>query len=203
VVRDVENTGESETQVDSTAKGAGSATEPPADLSSTYQRLLAEKQELLERLMRRQAEFENFRKRTQREKEEFLAHANAELIRALLPALDGFERALGHRDPKVPKQYYEGIQLIYSGLMEVLSRAGLEPLETVGRPFDPHYHQAVETVEVAGARDQEIVEELQKGYQLKQRLLRPAIVKVAIPPRDTHPGDGAASTAEASGDQNL
>jgi molecular chaperone GrpE len=72
------------------------------------------------------------------------------------------------------------MELIYRQLSEVLARAGLEAIETVGQSFDPHYHQAVETVEDAGRRDQEIVEEMQRGYTLKRRLLRPAIVKVAV-----------------------
>ncbi len=162
------------------ADGSGAASvELPADLAPAYQKLLAEKQELYERLLRKQAEFENFRKRTQREREDFLTHAAADLIRALLPVLDGFDRALGHRDPSVPEQFYQGMELIHRELFEVLSRAGLTPVETAGKLFDPYFHQAVETVEVPGARDQEIVEELQRGYKLKHRLLRPATVKVA------------------------
>lgn len=151
----------------------------PADLPAAYRQVLAEKQELYDRLLRKQAEFENFRKRTHREREDLLAHATADLVRALLPVLDGFERALKHRDPRVPQQFYQGVELIHRQLSEVLSRVGLAPVETAGKLFDPHFHQAVETVEVPGARDQEIVEEVQRGYKLKDRLLRPATVKVA------------------------
>jgi molecular chaperone GrpE len=150
--------------------------------ASAQQKLLQERNELYDRLLRKQAELENFRKRMQREKEEFQQHATAELVRALLPTLDGFERALKHRDASVPEQFYRGVELIYKQLSEVLSRAGLGPVETEGRIFDPHLHQAVETVESSEYRDHEIVEELQKGYKLRQRLLRPAIVKVAVPP---------------------
>ncbi len=162
------------------AENPAQALEPlPADLPAAYRKLAAEKQELYDRLLRKQAELENFRKRLQREKEDFLEHATANLIRALLPVLDGFERALKHRDSSVPEQFHQGIELIYRQLMDVLARAGLAPLETEGKLFDPHYHQAVETVEAPGRRDHEIVEELQRGYKLKTRLLRPAIVKVA------------------------
>lgn len=157
--------------------------ELPADLPAAYQQLFTEKRELYDRLLRKQAELENFRKRVQRDKEDFLQHATAELVRALLPALDGFERGLKHRDANVPEQFYEGMELIYRDLLEILGRAGLTPLETLGKLFDPHLHQAVETVEAPGHRDQEIVEELQRGYKLKHRLLRPAIVKVAVSPR--------------------
>jgi molecular chaperone GrpE len=161
---------------------------------SAYQKLLEEKNDLYDRLLRKQAELENFRKRMQREKEEFQQQATAELVRALLPTLDGFERALKHRDASVPEQFYRGVELIYKQLSEVLSRAGLGPVETEGRIFDPHLHQAVETVESAEHRDHEIVEELQKGYKLKQRLLRPAIVKVAVSPS----GAGARNSDSAS-----
>ncbi len=151
-----------------------------ADLAAAYAKLTAERDALYDRLLRKQAELENFRKRTQRDKEDFLHHATADLIRALLPTLDGFERALGHRDPNIPTEFYKGMELIYRDLLDVLGRAGLAPVETVGKIFDPHLHQAVETVVSPDHRDQEIVEELQRGYRLKQRLLRPAIVKVAV-----------------------
>jgi molecular chaperone GrpE len=144
------------------------------------EKLKEEVAELYDRLMRKQAELDNFRKRTLREKEEFRQFANEGLIRELLPVLDGFERALRQRAPSVPETFYQGMELIHRQLSEVLARAGLEAIETSGQLFDPHYHQAVETVEEPGRRDQEIVEELQRGYMLKRRLLRPAIVKVAM-----------------------
>jgi molecular chaperone GrpE len=167
--------------------GSAPATSPagdlPEDLATAYRKLLAEKQELYDRLLRKQAELENIRKRTEREKEDFLKHATADLIRALLPALDSFERALKHRNPNVPEEFYRGVELIYGELVEVLRRAGLDPLQTLGATFDPHLHQAVETVESAEHRPHEVVEELQRGYKLKQRLLRPAVVKVAVAPK--------------------
>lgn len=153
----------------------------PGDLEAAYQKLLAEKQELYDRLLRKQADFENFRKRAQREKEEFLQHANYDLVRSLLPVLDGFDRALKQRDPAAPAQFYEGLELIRHQLLETLGRAGLAAVEAQGRMFDPEVHQAVETVESPQHREHEIVEELQRGYKLKHRLLRPAIVKVAVP----------------------
>lgn len=151
---------------------------------AAYKKSLAEKEELQDRLLRKQAELENVRKRLQKEKEDFVQHANADLIRSLLPTLDGFDRALKHRDAGVAPQFYEGLELIYRQMMDVLGRAGLAPVETEGRIFDPHLHQAVETVESTGQRDHEIVEELQRGYKLKHRLLRPAIVKVAVEKRE-------------------
>jgi len=158
--------------------GATGAETPPAN-----EKLKDEASELYNRLLRKQAELDNFRKRSQREKEEFRQIANESLVREVLPVLDGFERALKQRAPAVPKSFYEGMELIYRQLTEVLGRAGLEVIETSGQLFDPHYHQAVETVADAGRRDQEIVEELQRGYLFNRRLLRPAIVKVAVKPK--------------------
>ena len=148
-----------------------------------YEKLKEENAELYDRLLRKQAEFDNFRKRSQREKEEYRGHATEDLIRSLLPVLDGFERALRQREPSVPETFYQGMELIYRQLSDVLKGAGLEAIETSGQLFDPHHHQAVETLEDAKRRDQEIVEEMQRGYKLKHRLLRPAIVRVAVKPR--------------------
>jgi molecular chaperone GrpE len=159
----------------------------PSDLPAAYEKLQAEKKELYDRLLRRQAELENLRKRTQREREEFRQYAAEELVRALLPTLDSLERALKHRDASVPESFYEGMELICRELRDVLGRAGLTPIDTAGELFDPHIHQAVETVEAPERRDQEIVEELQRGYKLKHRLLRPAIVKVAVRSRSEAP----------------
>jgi molecular chaperone GrpE len=165
----------------------------PENLAAAYEKLLLEKKDLFDRLLRKQAEMDNLRKRTQREKEEFRQLATEDLIRSLLPTLDGFERALNHREATVPGVFYEGLELIYKELRDVLGRAGLEAVDTGGKLFDPHLHQAVETVESPTLRDQEIVEELQRGYKLRHRLLRPAIVKVAVKSRSadsTHSSQG-------------
>jgi molecular chaperone GrpE len=162
---------------------AGPPTPVSIETPLANQKLKEEMAELYERLLRKQAELENFRKRAQREREEYRQYANENLIRELLPVLDGFERALRRRSPAIPESFYQGMELIYRQLSEVLARAGLEAIETSGQLFDPHYHQAAETVEDAGRRDHEIVEELQRGYKLKHRLLRPAIVKVAVKPK--------------------
>jgi len=157
---------------------------PPPVPAEAYEKAVAEKNELYDRLLRKQAELENFRKRTQKEKEDLRQFAAEELIRSLLPTLDGFERALRQRDERVPGAFYAGLELIYRELREVLGRAGLAPIDTAGQIFDPHLHQAVETVKAEGRREHEIVEELQRGYQLKNKLLRPAIVKVAVGGKD-------------------
>jgi molecular chaperone GrpE len=172
-----------------TAEGAPAPNAPPANLAEAYEKALAENKDLYERLLRKQAEMDNFRKRTQKEKEELRQYAAEDLIRSLLPTLDGFERALGHRDESVPEAFYQGLELIYRQFREVLARAGLSPIDTAGELFDPYLHQAVETVNDPGRREHEIVEELQRGYRLKNKLLRPAIVKVAV---GGHSGRGSA-----------
>lgn len=160
--------------------GAIPESEKALETTPAYEKLKEEQAVLYDRLLRRQAEFENYRKRVQREKEEFRHHATESVMRDLLPVLDAFERALKRRAPAVPASFYEGMELIHRQLLEALGRAGLEAIETEGQLFDPHYHQAVETIADDDRRDQEIVEELQRGYNLEQRLLRPAIVKVAV-----------------------
>jgi molecular chaperone GrpE len=164
-------------QPEAAAQPAADAT---GDLAAQIEKLKQERQELYDRLLRKQADLDNFRKRMQREKEEFLQHANADIIRLLLPVLDGFERAIAHRDSSTPEQFVAGVDLIHRELLDTLGRAGVTPIEAKGKQFDPHLHQAVETVEAPGHKDQEVVEELQRGYKLKNRLLRPAIVKVAV-----------------------
>jgi molecular chaperone GrpE len=163
----------------------------PADnvdeAAATIRRLQDENLRLYDRLLRMQAEFENSRKRMQREKEEFREHANAELIRALLPSLDAFERALKDWDQRVPDGFYKGMELIYAGLLQVLEQAGLARIDALGQTFDPHLHHAVETVEDERRRDQEIVEELLPGFTFRQQLLRPSMVKVAVAKRQNDP----------------
>lgn len=159
---------------------AAAEKEAPEELAEAYRQVMAEKKDLYERLLRKQAEMDNMRKRVEREKEDFQHHATADLIRALLPTLDSLERAARSRKKGVPDEFYQGLELIHRDFLEVLSRAGVSVIQTEGQSFDPHVHQAIETVESDRHRDQEIVEELQKGYILRHRLLRPAIVRVAV-----------------------
>ena len=139
--------------------------------------LLAEKNEWAERLMRRQADFENFRRRTEREKADTYEFAAMDAVRSVLPILDDFERALNAETPD--KDYAKGMELIYNRLFDALKKMGLEPIESEGTRFDPHVHHAIEMVSGTGAADQTVVEQLQKGYNFKGRLLRPAMVRVA------------------------
>lgn len=143
-------------------------------------RLAAEKAELQERLVRRQADFENFRKRVDRERLELAEYAAMESVRAILPVLDDFERAL--KVENADRDYAKGMELIYQRLFETLKKSGLEPITSEGQPFDPHVHHAIEMVETEEAEDHTVCGEYQRGYNFKGRLLRPAMVKVAVRP---------------------
>lgn len=138
----------------------------------------AQVEELLGRLQRLQADFENFRKRTQKEKEELTRTANASLMENLLPVIDNFARAL---QAKVGEEeaFRKGIEMIFRQLEKVLGDAGLEPIDSLGRLFDPNIHQAVFMVEDDTCEENTVVEELQKGYVLGGKVLRPAMVKVS------------------------
>jgi len=149
-----------------------------AALTAERDRLAAEKAELYDRLLRRQADFDNFRKRTERDRSDFLQYAGMEFVREILPVLDDFERAL--KVESADNRYARGVELIYKRLYEGLKKMGLEPMDTVGKKFDPNLHQAVERVQTDDVPDQTILEEFQKGYNFKGRLVRPAMVKVAV-----------------------
>ena len=151
-----------------------------AAVAAERDQLAGEKADLCDRLLRTRAEFDNARRRTERERSEFLQFAAMDLIRDLLPVLDDFERAL--KVETADRNYAKGVELIYQRLYDTLKKLGLEPIETAGRPFDPNLHQAVERVETEEAEDQSVLGEFQKGYNFKGKLLRPAMVKVAVKP---------------------
>ena len=151
-----------------------------AALSADRERLTAEKAELQEQLLRRQADFENFRRRAERDRSEFLQFAGMELVRELLPVLDDFSRAL--KVEGASAEYARGIELIYNRLYDSLKKMGLEPIDTTGQKFDPNLHQAVDRVETDDEEDHQILEEYQRGYKFKGKLLRPSMVKVAVRP---------------------
>lgn len=167
------------------ATGALSLEEQLKKLEEQVKRLEEEKNAIYNQLLRRQADFENFRKRVDRERQEFRQYAEADLVTALLPVLDAFGRALAAPLGSGQEEYRKGIELIYRQLMDILTRAGLEPIIAVGHTFDPFLHHAAERVETSDHPDQEVIAELQRGYTFKDRLLRPALVRVAVhPPED-------------------
>ena len=151
-----------------------------AAITSERDQLAADKAELQDRFLRGQAEFQNFRKRVERERSELFEYASTEAVRSLLPVLDDFERAL--KAESSDKEYVSGIELIYQRLYEGLKKLGLEPMDSKGQPFDPQIHHAVEMVETDEAPDHTVLDEFQRGYNFKGRLLRPAMVKVAVQP---------------------
>jgi molecular chaperone GrpE len=149
-------------------------------LAAEREQFAAEKADLQERLLRGRAEFENARRRFEQQRSEYLQFAAMQSVRDMLPILDDFERAL--KVDTADRDYAKGVELIYQRMADTLKKLGLEPIETSGQKFDPNLHQAVERVETEDAEDQTILGEFQRGYNFKGKLLRPAMVKVAVRP---------------------
>jgi len=140
----------------------------------------AQIEELMNRLKQLQADFDNYRRRTKKEKEEMVDHATTELIKKLLPVLDNFERAMRvDSDDATSNSFLEGIEMIFKQLKEVLLKEGLKPIEVVGEQFDPSKHEAVMRVKSEEHEENVIIEEVRKGYTIKDKVIRPAMVKVA------------------------
>lgn len=156
-------------------------TDNAAAPSSDLQKVTAERDNLRDRLAWAQAEFENARKHAAKEQREFQDFALADALKSILPVVDSFDRAL-----QMPVQnldeFRSGVDLIRRQLHHVLSKLGLREIPTTGEPFDPYLHEAVEMVDTNAAPDNHVVDELQRGYKLKDRLLRPARVAVARTP---------------------
>jgi len=148
-----------------------------ATLEDELAALRRERDDLRDRLLRATAEFDNYRKRTDRERRELNEAASIDLIRDVLPVIDDFERALAA--PGWEPNTRRGIELIHRQLLDTLRRRGVEPLDVLGQPFDPSWHEAVAADPANGRPDGEITAEVRRGYRLGQRLLRPAQVKVA------------------------
>lgn len=175
---------------------ADETTVPPAP-----EALLAAKAEeadrLKERLLRLQAEFENYKKRMAREKTDFLKFATEGLLLEFLPILDNLERAIApaRADTANREAIADGIEMIARLFRSTLEKAGVKPMDAVGHPFDPALHQAVVQVECADARDNIVLEEIQKGYLLEGRVLRAAMVKVSRAAAPTADVDAVAEGA--------
>lgn len=145
-----------------------------------FQQVKAERDQLLERLARLQAEFENARKRTERERAEFRDYATGSVVEQFLPVLDHFELAL--KATGSVEQLRSGVELIVKQMSEVLRQLQVTPVAAVGEPFDPRIHEALGTVEREDIPDHHVAEEIRRGYRLRERLLRPAMVRVAHNP---------------------
>ena len=162
---------------------AGETAEVPAAASGVeaeLQKVKAERDEAFNRLARMQAEFDNARKRALKEQQDFRDFATADTIKSLLPVIDSFERALQAKSEGA--EFRSGIELIYKQLQDALAKLGVRPIAAKGEQFDPHVHEAIEMVETSDVPDHEVLEEWQRGYKLKDRLLRPSMVRVAKNP---------------------
>ena len=155
--------------------------ETPA-VESELEALRAEKANYLDRLARLQAEFDNFRKRSVRDQQDFRDYALAEALKSLLPILDSLDRALKTTGVSV-EDFRSGIELIDKQFHDALSKLGVEPVGAEGEIFDPNLHQAVQMVDTDELEDHRVIDELQRGYRIKDRLLRPAMVRVASNPK--------------------
>jgi len=155
-----------------------STTAPPPD--EDPQQLKKQRDEYYDRLLRQAAEFDNYRKRIERERRDQADFVNAEVMRELLPLVDDLERAL-QTDVAgdAVDAYRRGVELIHRQLVELLRRRGVRPIEAVGTDFDPHFHESVAQEHTSEHRDGEVLQELRRGYMIGDKLLRPTIVKVA------------------------
>ena len=165
---------------DSIPTPSGATDETPVQTTPTPSTdVKRERDEYYDRLLRKTAEFDNFRKRVERERKDFVEWAAADVLSDLLAVMDDFDRALAVDAPAEAQVYRTGVELIHRALSELVRKRGVTPVQAVGADFDPHLHQAVAYEAVDGAREGEVVEEMRKGYMLGERLLRPSLVKVA------------------------
>ena len=149
-------------------------------LASQIERVKGEKEELLQTMIRRQADFENYRKRIERDRQEEGRRGVERLIIDLIPVLDAFDRGLQAHDDPAYEEYRKGVSLIRKQLWDALARHGVQRIEAAGQIFDPHKHQAIERLETDEVPDGSIVAVFQDGYIFHGRVLRPAIVRVAV-----------------------
>ncbi len=163
----------------SSSESVSSPTQP-SGVEAELQKLKVERDQLYDRLARAQAEFDNARRRAAKEQQDYRDYATMDALKSLLPVLDSFERALQSKSDA--SDFRNGIELIYKQLQDALAKQGVIAIPANGQPFDPRFHEAIEMVETTEAPDHTVVEELQRGYKYKDRLMRPAMVKVAKNP---------------------
>ena len=161
---------------DEASKNADTA-ENEVDLQAELERLTAEVKEKSDKALRLQADFENFRRRTSKEKDELAAVVTQGVMKDMLPLLDNFERAMAAETTDM-ETFQKGVEMIFTQFQEVLKKNGLEHIETEGKKFDPNFHQAVMRVQNDELEDDDIAQELQKGYMVKGRVIRPSMVQV-------------------------
>lgn len=165
------------------AGAEGAAAEPPTVPRAEYEQLKAERDQLVDRVARLQAEFENARKRAEREKAEYRDYAAASIVEQFLPVLDNFELAL--KATGSTEQLRSGVELIVKQMEEVLRQMNVTAIPAVGEQFNPHHHEALGSVEREDLPDQHVAEEIRRGYKIREKLLRPAMVRVVSNPKQT------------------
>lgn len=152
------------------------------DANAELAKLTADLDDLRQTLLRRQADFDNYRKRIEKERADDSKRATARVVEGLIPVIDGFEHALAAHHEKEYEVYRKGFELIYKQLLDNVSRMGVERLDPTGKMFDPHMHQAMDRLETSDHEDGTVVQTFQPGYVFNGRVLRPAMVRVAVNP---------------------
>lgn len=206
--KDAEDTTQDQTVNDASKEGESDPQAPEEEQETDPVKILEAKVQSAEeaasqahdRLLRATAEFDNFKKRSQRETEEFRKFANESLIKALLPVIDNLERAVesSGSDNKANKSIVEGVEMTLREIYKVLEKFNLKALESEGQPFDPNFHQAVLQEETADHPENTVIKEMQKGYTLHDRLIRPAMVVVS---KALNNGTSNQASAQESADQ--
>jgi len=177
-----DKTPEDQNDVEEKEASAEQPDAPGADTPSDLDKQLASTRE---QLLRKAADFENYKKRTEAEIQNIVRYANENLILAVLPIVDDLERSLKAGKPAdSDSAFYAGVELIYQKLHKVLDANGVTPLETVGKPFDVHFHDALMQMPTAEAEPHTVLEEVQKGYEMNGKVIRHAKVVVAAPPQE-------------------
>ncbi len=171
-----------------TVESVAPVMDPLAQLQADLKSAKAEAAEWQDRFLRKAAEFENYRKRIEKEKTDLMNLSNGSVLMEFLPLADDCERALrsfgeAEEEPKSLRQYRDGVELLYKQLMDILNRTGVTPVEAEGKPFDPHFHDALSRQESADCQEDTVIHELRRGYMFKEKLLRPAQVIVAVRPK--------------------
>lgn len=169
---------------DGGAEDAAIPTDDPADAAAAVDapggaQAAQERDAFRDQLLRTRADFDNYRKRVERERAQTIARASEDALRDILPIVDDLERALAADPGDASGSFHQGVQMIHKQMLDLLARRGLEPIEAIGRDFDPNIHEAVAYEPAAGRREGEIIGELRKGYRIGDRLVRPSMVRVA------------------------
>ena len=191
-----EEQADSKPATENTAEKLKEAGQSGEDINTRIEQTEKEKQDLYDRVLRTTADFDNFRKRVSKEKDDLIRYGNEKLARELLPVIDNFERALGQAEKSTDnKALREGIEMILKQFIAVLEKFGVKYFTSVGQPFDPNKHEAMVHQESSEHEENAVISEFQKGYYLHDKLLRPALVAVAKKPAEISEAEESSSDA--------